>query len=165
MTLTGLKTLSVRQPWAWALIHAGKDVENRSVGALRHMNLRAGHRLAIHASKGMTREEYEEGADFMRGLGVVCPAARDLVRGAIIGSVEIVGVVKRSDSPWFFGPRAILVCDPHPCEPIPCRGALGLFAWTSGGEPEPPAKWMLVDAAVLKSEKVLEFAFSEAKDA
>ncbi len=22
--------LSIRQPWAWAIIHAGKDVENRS---------------------------------------------------------------------------------------------------------------------------------------
>lgn len=22
--------LSVRQPWAWAIIHAGKDIENRS---------------------------------------------------------------------------------------------------------------------------------------
>lgn len=25
-----VKALSVRQPWAWAIVHAGKDVENRN---------------------------------------------------------------------------------------------------------------------------------------
>ena len=25
-----MKALSVRQPWAWAIIYAGKDVENRT---------------------------------------------------------------------------------------------------------------------------------------
>ncbi|WP_409188395.1 hypothetical protein [Bradyrhizobium sp. RDM4] len=29
--------LSVRQPWAWAIIHGGKDVENRSAPAVRNM--------------------------------------------------------------------------------------------------------------------------------
>ena len=24
-----MKCLSIRQPWAWAIIHAGKDIENR----------------------------------------------------------------------------------------------------------------------------------------
>lgn len=31
--------LSVRQPWPWAILHAGKDIENRSwqaVGGGRH---------------------------------------------------------------------------------------------------------------------------------
>ena len=53
--------LSVRQPWAWALIHGGKDVENRTEMAVRNGGMRAqvGKRIAVHASKGMTREEYE----------------------------------------------------------------------------------------------------------
>lgn len=122
-TVTGLKALSVRQPWAWALIHADKDIENRSAGALRHMDLRSGHRLAIHASKGMTREEYEDGADFMSEIGGACPPARDLVRGAIIGSVEIVAVVKHSDSLWFFGPGGILIRDP--ARPLPAETPSG----------------------------------------
>lgn len=28
--------LSVRQPWAWAIIHAGKDIENRTWQAVNH---------------------------------------------------------------------------------------------------------------------------------
>lgn len=41
-----MKALTVRQPWAWAIIHGGKDVENRSrniVGSYRGP-------LAIHAA-------------------------------------------------------------------------------------------------------------------
>ena len=24
-----MKALTIKQPWAWAIIHAGKDIENR----------------------------------------------------------------------------------------------------------------------------------------
>lgn len=57
------KALSVRQPWAWAILHAGKDVENRSAAALRHMRIEPLSGIALHASKGMTRDEYEEAAE------------------------------------------------------------------------------------------------------
>ena len=147
MTLDGLKALSVRQPWAWAIIHAGKDVENRSAAAIRHMPFVAGHRIAIHAAKGMTRAEYEEAAEFMRSIGVECPPARDLVRGGIIGSARVAGFVKRHASPWFFGPRAIVLSDPRPCEPVAAMGTLGLFAWMPRGDFEAPPRWMLSKAA------------------
>lgn len=144
MTLDGLKALSVRQPWAWALIHAGKNVENRGPVAIRHMKLRKGDRIAIHAARGMTQWEYDYAVAFMRQINVIdCPHARDLVRGAIIGSVRVEDVVTRSFSKWFMGPRGIIVSDPHPCEPIPAVGALGLFTWTPGGELAAPAIWML----------------------
>ena len=142
--MLNLKALSVRQPWAWALIHAGKDCENRSAFALQHMNFRGVHRLAIHAAKGMTRCEYEDAFDFMRDtFDFVPPAPRDLIRGAIIGSVAFLDIVHKSPSRWFFGPRAIRVHDAQACEPIPCVGALGLFAWKPSGELVAPAKWML----------------------
>ncbi len=56
--------LSVRQPWAWAIIYASKDIENRSWQAVNH-GLRQRGRIAIHASKGMTREEYEDASEFI----------------------------------------------------------------------------------------------------
>ena len=77
------KALSVRQPWAWAILHAGKDVENRSAAALRHMRIEPFSSIALHASKGMTRDEYEEAAEFMATLGVVCPAPNLLLRGGM----------------------------------------------------------------------------------
>lgn len=77
--------LSVRQPWAWAIIHAGKDIENRSWQAVNH-GLRVRGRIAIHAAKGLARREYERASEFMASIGVTCPPAADLLRGGIVGS-------------------------------------------------------------------------------
>ncbi len=41
-----MRALTIRQPWAWAIAVAGKDVENRS-WQTSHRGL-----LAIHAGKG-----------------------------------------------------------------------------------------------------------------
>jgi len=136
--------LSVRQPWAWAIIFAGKDIENRSWQAINH-GLRQRGRIAIHAAKGMTKDEYVDAYDFMRTIGVMCPPPATLTRGAIIGSVEVVDVVTKSDSRWFFGPRGLVLRDPEIWCPIPCIGALGYFDWKRADivEPVEPAKWML----------------------
>lgn len=145
--------LSVRQPWAWAIIHAGKDIENRD---WRHPNPARTFRgpFALHAASGMTRDEYDDAAeticDITRG---VAPPARELARGAIIGVVEVVDVVRGNLSdrarlgPWFFGPVGLVLRNPRPITPIPCKGQLGFFEWRpSGGEIAPPAKWMLPPA-------------------
>ncbi|MBI1202591.1 MAG: hypothetical protein GC182_08785 [Rhodopseudomonas sp.] len=142
--------ISVRQPWAWALIFAGKDMENRSHGAIRMMTRMAPliGRKAIHASKGMTRDEYESARDFMASIGIQVPHPGHLARGGIIGSVEIVGTVKASDKPqsdWFFGPGALVCANPEHCRFIPSVGALGLFKWTEADLSivPTPARWML----------------------
>ena len=96
--VSGLPALSIRQPWAWAVIHAGKNIENRSVFSASRMDLRKGRTIAIHAAKGMTRDEYEDAADFMAHIGVDCPPPADLLRGGIIGVARIDGVVKKSMS-------------------------------------------------------------------
>lgn len=140
------KALSVRQPWAWAIIFAGKDIENRSWQAMNHgLNVRG--RVAIHASKGMTQSEYIDAAGFMREIGVECPPPDMLHRGAVIGSVEVIDAVRESQSPWFFGPRGLVLHDPQFCEPRPSSGALGYFNWKSRiiDACAEPAKWMLPD--------------------
>jgi len=112
--------LTVRQPWAWAIIHAGKDVENRS-WPTEHRGP-----LAIHA--GMT--VWRGGGDAIRPLaGIVLPPDDELVRGAVIGIVDVVDCVRNHESPWaddgqyhwvLHNPRALP-------EPIPYRGMQGLF--------------------------------------
>lgn len=146
--------LSVRQPWAWAIIYAGKDIENRSWQAVNH-GLRQRGRIAIHAAKGMTRDEYEDTVDFLVSRGVGCPEAKDLMRGGIIGSVEVVDVVSESSSPWFFGPRGLVLRNPEPCTFVPAVGQLGYFEWKEADAsivPE-PAAWMLPPK--VKPEKVI----------
>jgi len=138
--------ISVRQPWAWAIIHAAKNIENRGLVALRHMRLNRDSRttLAVHAAQGMTRDEYEDARDFMESIGVTCPPPAELVRGAIIGAVRVEGVVTQSASPWFFGPRGIVLRDPRAVEPFFCSGALGLFRWREARQIPPPStpRWM-----------------------
>ena len=139
--------LSVRQPWAWAMFHAdpAKDIENRSQFAVAKGGMVAGKRIAIHAAKGMTRDEYESAMHFMSDrCGVICPAPAALLRGGIVGSVLVTDIVKESRSPWWMGPRGLVLAAPEPCDFIPSVGALGFFKWMAkeGGAPDEPARWM-----------------------
>lgn len=134
--------ISVRQPWAWALIFGGKDVENRNKAPIGTGNL-IGRRISIHAAKGMTRQEYEDAADFMSGLGLVCPRPDRLYRGGIIGSVRLDHVTSEYPSRWFFGPRGLVVREPQSCDPVASVGQLGWFKWSPSGVLAEPKPWML----------------------
>ena len=113
--------ISVRQPWAWLIIHGGKNIENRD------WPTKVRGRVLIHAAKGMTPDEYAEAWAFARRLGATVPMSTMLHRGGIIGSVEIVDCVDHSASPWFFGRFGFVLRNPIPCEFRPMRGALGFF--------------------------------------
>jgi hypothetical protein len=117
-----MKAITVRQPWAWAIIYAGKDIENRSWKT----NLRG--KIAIHAGAGMTRAEYEEGCKSIlrRKPKIKIPAYEDMVRSAIIGTVEIVDCVEKSNSPWHAKRQIafVLVRPKKLPKPIPCKGNL-----------------------------------------
>lgn len=141
--------LSVRQPWVWAIFHGGKDIENRG---WRYPNPGLEFRgpVCIHASSGMTREEFDSAMEFIdeatggppAGPGRL-PQARELVRGAIVGVVDVVDVVRKSSSPWWMGPVGLVLANPRAVDPIPCKGQLGFFRWGPSDQVAEPAKWML----------------------
>lgn len=115
---------------------------------LRHLPKPIERRIAIHAAKGMLKHEYESAAEFMAGIGVICPPPGELLRGGIIGAVTVTHVTKPSAPPqsrWYFGPRALMLANAQPCDFIPSVGALGYFAWepADASSVPPPAKWML----------------------
>jgi hypothetical protein len=122
-----MKAISVRQPYAWLLMHSTKNLENR-VWYSAHRG-----QLAIHAAKGMTRDEYFDAVDFVYTFNPelcrVIPKPHELVRGAIIGTMVMRGCVTSSDSPWFQGPYGFVLTNPQPCDPVPIKGALGLWEW------------------------------------
>lgn len=120
--------ISVRQPWAWAIVYAGKPVENRK-WKKGNPGLKFRGECCVHASKGMTRAEYEDASEFMATLGVTCPDPADLLRGGIIGVTTIADIVTELDSQWFFGPKGLLLRDTRPVEFISSVGALGFFEW------------------------------------
>lgn len=123
-----MKTISVRQPWAWLIIYGGKDIENRD------WPTRYCGPLAIHAAKGMTVQEYEDSYDFVnsfdRRLASKIPAFPELVRGAVIGTVILHDCVTADGSNWFQGIYGFILTDPKPMDPVFVKGALGLWEWT-----------------------------------
>jgi len=111
-----LRALSVRQPWAWAIIYAGKDIENRS-----WQNKHTIGTIAIHASLGQERI-YQLPPRARR------PQPDEITLGAIIGVVDVVDVVDSHRSRWFEGPLGWVLRNPRPLNrPIACKGALGLW--------------------------------------
>jgi hypothetical protein len=119
-----MKAISIKQPWAWLILNAGKNIENRTW----RTNYRG--RVLIHAGKGLTQHDWLNG---LESLWANPAARRDFPgpamfqRGGIVGSVEIVDCVTASNSPWFAGPYGWVLRDPQPLPFQPCRGSLSFF--------------------------------------
>ena len=134
--------LSVRQPSAWAILHGGKDIENRSFGSVRAGRMTPGL-ICLHAAVGLKEDEYRYIAWRMQEIGVICPPPAQMVRGAIIGTVEVVDIVDKSDSRWYGGAAGLVLENPQPlAHPIPAKGKLGYFEWQTEGQLAPPLPWM-----------------------
>ena len=117
-----MKMISIRQPYAWAVIFGGKDIENRT-WTTNYRGL-----LAIHASKGGTVEEYEDNyRKHVRKHKLEPPKFSQAQRGGIIGIVELTDVVTKHSSRWFkrrwFSVNYGLVLEhPEPVDFYPCAG-------------------------------------------
>lgn len=117
-----MKCLSLRQPWAWAVIHGGKDIENR------HWATHYRGPILIDAAHGMTHAEYDEASAFIaKASDATPPPFESLPRGGIIGAVRIVDCVEQSASPWFMGPHGFILADAQPLPFLPLSGQLGIF--------------------------------------
>lgn len=122
-----MKALTLKQPWAWAVAHAGKDVENRTWKPPQSV---IGQRIAIHAGKAwdhdgdLTLCRLVDGP-YLQGPGTV-------TYGAIVAVATVKGVVFGGIA-WFYhwftgGPYGWFLTDVIALpEPIPCKGAQGLW--------------------------------------
>ena len=122
-----MKALTVRQPWAWAIMIA-KPVENRS--------RRFHHRgpLLIHASQQEETDMVDQVLEMIADeTGTAVSLLRNAyrqqaARGAIIGAVTVTDCVSEHPSRWFAGPHALVLERPQRAwQPVHCRGQLGLW--------------------------------------
>lgn len=124
-----MKALTVRQPWAWAIMHAQKDFENRT---WKLPEKYVGETIAIHAAKGLTKREWMDSSIYIHSFtGIEIPEfdSPELVRSAIVGTARLVACVKFSFSLWFEGPFGWQLADVKKLDvPIPCKGSLSF--WT-----------------------------------
>jgi len=118
--------LSIRQPWAYLIIHGYKDIENRNWPLPAHM---IGQRIYVHAPSKEDHEAYKwlEAKRYFNSIPrfvINFP----LVFSAIIGEVDIIEGTFKSDSPWFDGNYGFILANPVAYStPIPCKGRLGFF--------------------------------------
>jgi hypothetical protein len=134
-----MRIITVRQPWAWAIIFGGKNIENRS------MNIAGSYRgpIAIHAGQKNLRETWSLFLGTApKATELQDKAAAEAVFGSIIGVVDLVDVHQclgnekecSSEegifpcSPW--GLRSakyhLVLANPRAIEPIRYKGFLGL---------------------------------------
>jgi hypothetical protein len=118
--------LSIRQPWAWLILHGGKDIENRQWSD--HFR---GY-VFLHAAKGMSEAEWLDGTDFAKAVwrhsgyqpapDIRRPTFKTIDRGGIVGVAKVVGCVSNHESPWFVGPYGFVLKEVRPLPFHPCRG-------------------------------------------
>lgn len=120
-----MKALTVKAPWAWAIIHAGKDVENRT------WSTKFRGTIAVHASAGCLTKYWAWARGLMAAIGVEVPALDRLALGKVIGYVDVVDCVRDNSSPWAMPDHwHWVLTNPRACEPFPARGSLGLWNFT-----------------------------------
>lgn len=138
-----MRAITVRQPWAWAIVHGGKDVENRT------RNIAGGYRglVAIHAAlKVHEGWPLTEHSALINGVASSAESAAAFgAFGAVIGVVDLTGVHWWGDdtchriggvdgrhrcSPWAMDHyRHLTLANRRPlATPVPAKGRLGL--WT-----------------------------------
>ena len=123
-----MKALSIRPPFIWTILYAGKDIENRTWGT------RVVGTIALHASSTVSKQEWEDLSDFLKEHGLPSmPPKETLVKGAIVGVVDIVGCHNPEEgaypSLWYGDEYGFVLENPRPLPiPIPIKGKLNL--WT-----------------------------------
>jgi hypothetical protein len=122
-----MRAISIRSPWWWFILHAGKDIENRDWATSYRGP------VLIHASKWFGRQavcddfRLAQGISGRSDLPPVTLGALRSMGGYVVGAVDIVDCVIASESPWFFGKHGFVLRNPRLVEPYPAKGTLGLF--------------------------------------
>lgn len=131
-----VRALSLTQPWAWIVLHGGKRIENRT------WDTKFRGRFLIHASKGMTLDQYRSALQTCRDLGAPSIALRvpvpsELERGGIVGVATLSHIhppcrfphePSRCQHAWHMaGQYGFSLIDVEPIPFLPCKGALGFW--------------------------------------
>jgi len=117
-----VRALSIKQPWAWAILH-GKDIENRTWPT--HYT----GEFLIHASKtfdfeGLRWMLYHKYSLF---ASTPIPGRDEFLMGGIVGKSKIIDCVSDHPSPFFFGPWGFVLKNSVEIDFIPCKGQRGFF--------------------------------------
>jgi hypothetical protein len=131
------RALSIRQPWAWAIVCGGKTVENRDWDGCAYRGP-----ILIHASKGGTKRDFAAAVQSIAAMRAELglpplrvPERHELPHGCLVGAARIVGAERHpanfdgrpSKGFAIAGALGLQLADIEELDPLPCKGALGLF--------------------------------------
>jgi hypothetical protein len=118
-----IPALSIQQPWAWLILHAGKDVENRT------WPTKYRGKFFIHAAKKFDRYGYGE---ILRYSSLYLPndipfptSPNQFPRGGIVGLAELTDCVQKAENIWadhFDGIWNFVLEDAVELDFVPLRG-------------------------------------------
>jgi len=122
------RALTMHAPWAWAVVHGVKTVENRDWSP--H------HRGSIFVHAGRSFESDVAARELLAAWGAKPPP--EFARGMIIGAVDIIDVLPLAEylrtfvnQPHLYemaiGPWCWVLANPRPCEPVRHAGNFQLW--------------------------------------
>lgn len=138
-----MRAITVRQPFAWAIAHLGKDVENRS--REHPWQAAVGEQLAIHAAAAHYSRTYDEaesvehdvvmtamdnGVDFGWEVRDELDVRSAIVALARLEEVHHADTCRNGCSPWAMPGQWHLVLTRTYALPRPVRGPGRLGLWT-----------------------------------
>lgn len=138
-----MRALTLWRPWDTAILRLGKPVENRDRPPPAKL---IGQRFALHSGKKFDMDgaatifllAHKEG--FSREVIRVALARSEALDSVILGTVKLARVISRdrpqlgapdplASSPYFFGDYGWVCEDVFALpEPVPCKGAQGLWS-------------------------------------
>lgn len=139
-----IRGLTLHEPWAYAIAHLGKDVENRGIHALDWSFLE-GHYLAIHSAVTIKVGDARDAIDSLREEGYPIPGTFDTDTGeplkwkeakkvfsfGHIVAVARVEAITGDDSMSSFwrsdSDVGIWLSDVVTIDPLPCKGYQGTW--------------------------------------
>lgn len=121
-----IPALSIRQPWAWLIVHGHKDIDNRDWST----SFRG--QLLVHAGLTMTRAYYDQVTEELGNASMLpaggLPSYEDLPRGGLVGWTRITDCVEHSNSKWKQEGRfGFVLSDSRPMAFLPRKGRLQFF--------------------------------------
>lgn len=120
-----MRTLSIRQPWAWLIVHGYKRIENRSWGT----QIRGD--FLVHAGLTFDHEGYCWVRDTFPNIPM--PQPSEFERGGIVGKSTLVDCVPPGSDlaenvdAWYFDDFGLLLKNSQPLPFRPLKGKLGFF--------------------------------------
>ena len=149
-----MKALSIKQPWASLIVYGipvlepvpyedgkGTSLQNTNKVIFKNIENRAWpvpkcfsvpQRIYIHTAK--RDDDFDSSFKWLCNLldgaygFILLHYSKQIPRGALIGEVDVIDCVDKTNNPWFIGPYGFVLANPKPYEnPMPCRGKLGFF--------------------------------------